>query len=141
MSNENSIMFILIAIAIVGILLVLVLTYLKKGTPQLDVNKYRMRWLAIEKQLSADDAASHQLCVLNADKLLDQALKERGFKGETMGERMKSAQPLWQNANATWGAHKLRNRIAHEADVQLTYADARRALTSFKQSLKDLGAI
>lgn len=141
MGNENSIMFILIAIAIVGILLVLVLTYLKKGTPQLDVNKYRMRWLAIEKQLSADDAASHQLCVLNADKLLDQALKERGLKGETMGERMKSAQQLWHNANATWAAHKLRNRIAHEADVQVAYVDARRALTSFKQSLKDLGAI
>lgn len=141
MAGENGIIFVLIAVAIVGILLVLLLTYFKKGTPQLDVNKYRMRWLAIEKKLTADDAASHQLCVLNADKLLDQALKERGLKGETMGERMKSAQQLWHNADATWGAHKLRNRIAHESDVQVTYADARRALASFKQSLKDVGAI
>ena len=76
-----------------------------------------------------------------ADKLLDHALKERGAKGETMGERMKTLQTTWSNANAVWGAHKLRNQVAHEPDVQLSYDLARRALASFKQALKDVGAI
>jgi hypothetical protein len=79
--------------------------------------------------------------VLNADKLLDQALRERGVKGETMGERMKTARESWSNANGVWTAHKLRNQIAHESEVQVSYDDARRALANFKQALKDIGAI
>lgn len=141
MEGGNELVFSLIGVAIAGILLVAIIAFTKKGGGQLDVDKYRLRWMAIEKQLSATDATAYQLAVLNADKLLDQALKERGFKGDTMGDRMKSAQNTWSNANAVWGAHKLRNRIAHETDVTVTQADAKRALSSFKQALKDLGAI
>jgi transposase len=81
------------------------------------------------------------MTVLNADTLLDQALKDKGIAGTTMGERMKHMQQKWSNANNVWTAHKLRNQIAHEPDVKLSYDSARRALSSFKQALKDLGAI
>ncbi len=128
-------------VAVVGILLIIVISITKRGGTQLDVEKYRMRWLSIEQQLKRDESSSFHLAVLNADKLLDQALKDRGFRGETMGERMKNAKTSWSNANAVWTAHKLRNQIAHETDVQIDYDLARRALASFKQALKDLGAI
>jgi hypothetical protein len=105
----------------------------------LDVAKYRSRWLSIEQQLKKGEVSTYQLCVLNADKLLDHALKELGTKGQTMGERMKVTK--WNNANAVWSAHKVRNQIAHEADITIEYAEARRALAGFKQGLKDLGAI
>jgi hypothetical protein len=131
----------LIGILVVAVLLVVVILFTKKGGVQLDVNKYRSKWLAIERQLQKDNTSSYQLCILNADKLLDHALKERRTKGETMGERMKTLQSTWSNANAVWGAHKLRNQVAHEPDVQLSYDLARRALASFKQALKDVGAI
>jgi hypothetical protein len=131
----------MIGVLVIAVLLVVVILFTKKGGVQLDVNKYRSKWLAIEQQLQKDNAASYQLCVLNADKLLDQALKERGVKGETMGERMKLLQTTWSNANAVWGAHKLRNQVAHESDVQLSYDLARRALAGFKQALRDVGAI
>jgi len=131
----------LAGILIVGLLLIIVITITKKGPKQLDVDKYRMKWLAIEQQLKRDNLSSYHLTVLNADKLLDQALRERGIKGQTMGERMKTLKDTWSNAGAVWGAHKLRNQIAHESDVQVTYDDARRALGGFKQALKDIGAI
>src|SRR5690606_26885571 len=102
---------------------------------------YRLRWLKIEQQLRRDTPGSHHLTVLEADKLLDMALKERGFRGNTMGERMKAAKDSWSNAGAVWGAHKLRNQIAHETDTRVSYDDARRALANFKRGLKDLGAI
>jgi len=107
----------------------------------LNVEKYRSAWLAIEQQLKRDDESSHVLCVLNADKLLDKALRECGHKGQTMGERMKSAKDVWSNANGVWSAHKLRNQLAHETDARLTYEQARQALGSFKQALKDVRAI
>jgi hypothetical protein len=128
-------------ILVVGILLIVVISITKKGPSQLDVDKYRSRWLNIEQQLKREDPHSYQIAVLNADKLLDQALRERAIKGETMGERMKTLRETWSNANAVWGAHKLRNQIAHEPDIQVSYEDARRALAGFKQGLKDVGAI
>ena len=138
---DNTLLAFFFGVLIVGILLIAVISLSKRGPASLDIERYRSQWLAIEAQLKRDEVSSYHLAVLNADKLLDKALKERGFKGETMGERMKAAKEVWSNANAAWGAHKLRNQIAHEHDVRVSYDDARRALGSFKQALKDVGAI
>lgn len=138
---DNTLLAFFFGVLIVGILLIVVISLSKRGSVSLDVERYRSQWLAIEAQLKRDEVSSYHLTVLNADKLLDKALKERGFRGETMGERMKAAKEVWGNANAVWGAHKLRNQIAHEHDIRVSYDDARRALGSFKQALKDVGAI
>jgi len=130
-----------LGILLIGILLIVVISLSRRGVASLDVEKYRSQWLGIESQLKRDEPSSYHLAVLNADKLLDKALKERGYKGQTMGERMKVAKTAWTNANNVWGAHKLRNQIAHEHEVRVTYDDARRALAGFKQALKDIGAI
>lgn len=128
-------------VLLIGALIIAVMMLTKKGVAQLDVDKYRSKWLAIEHMFKRDEVSSYHLCVLNADKLLDQALRERNIKGETMGERMRTVKNTWTNANAIWTAHKLRNQIAHESDVRVSYDDARHALASFKQALKDVGAI
>lgn len=138
---DTSIIFFFAAILIVAGMLFAVITFTKKGGTQLDVDKYRLKWLKIEQQLKRDEPSSYHMTVLEADKLLDLALRERGIKGETMGERMKNEKDTWSNRNAVWTAHKLRNQIAHESDVMVSYEDARRALASFKQALKDVGAI
>lgn len=137
----DTLMAFFLGILIIGILLIVVIMLSRRGVATLDVEKYRSQWLGIESQLKRDEPSSYHLAVLNADKLLDKALKERGYKGQTMGERMKAAKTVWSNANNVWGAHKLRNQIAHEHDVRVTYEDARRALAGFKQALKDMGAI
>ncbi|HEV7951960.1 MAG TPA: hypothetical protein VGO98_01155 [Candidatus Saccharimonadales bacterium] len=139
--QENTLLSFLVAVLVIGALLIATIVLTKKNAVRLDVDKYRLKWMAIEKQLNKDDKSSCTLAVLNADKLLDQALRERGIKGKTMGERMKIAKDTWSSANAVWGAHKLRNQIAHEPDHQVTYDDARRAIAGFKQALKDVGAI
>jgi hypothetical protein len=141
MDHTLSIIFFFTAVLIFGGLLFAVIALARKGPRGLDVEKYRSRWMTIEQQLKADEANSFQMCILNADKLLDQALQEKGVAGSTMGERMKNLQAKWSNANNVWTAHKLRNQIAHETDVRIDYLSARRALASFKQALKDVGAI
>ncbi len=139
--DNGSIIVFFAAILIVGGLLFAIITLTKKGAKNLDVDKYRSKWLAIENSLVRDQPASAHMAILNADKLVDQALKDRGIRGETMGERMKTVKNRWSNRNAIWEAHKLRNQIAHETDVNVSYDAARRALAGFKQALKDLGAI
>lgn len=138
MDNFGLLAFFAAILIVAGLVLVFIVA---RGGKQLNQDKYRTRWLTIERSLKKDEAASYHLSVLNADKLLDHAMKEAGYKGTTMGERLKSASNSLSNKNAVWSAHKLRNQIAHEPDVQVSYDTARRALASFKQALKDLGAI
>ena len=92
---DTSIIFFFAAILIVAGLLFAVITMTKKGTSRLDIDKYRLRWLKIEQQLKRDEVTSYHITVLEADKLLDLALRERGAKGETMGERMKTMKETW----------------------------------------------
>lgn len=135
MDSNLSLLVFFAAILIVGGLVLVIITYTKGGR-QLNQDKYRTKWLTIERSLARDQPASYHLSVLNADKLLDQSLKESGYKGTTMGERLKSASSRLSSRNSTWAAHKLRNQIAHEPDVHVTYDTARRALAGFKQALK-----
>ena len=81
------------------------------------------------------------LAVIDADKLLDEALIKRGYKGKTMGERMVSAQRAFSNNDSVWFAHKLRNRLVHEPGAKLRQHDAKTALSGIKQGLRDLGAL
>ena len=140
MSDGFMVLFLLV-IVLVGAGVLFLVTHGRRNGKALDVERYRRSWMQIESQLIKDQESSYHLAILNADKLLDQALRQRGFKGDTMGNRMKNAQTTWSNANNVWSAHKLRNQIAHETDVSVRYDDARRALASFKQGLKDLRAI
>ena len=133
--------YILIAILLIAVVGVIYLTMSRKSAPELNRQRYQTRWLEIENSLVRDNPATFQVAIMNADKLVDLALKERRFRGETMGERMKSAQNVWRNANHVWGAHKVRNQLAHESDFQVDYHMTQRVLMAFKSALKDLGAI
>ena len=141
MDQSLSMIFFVAAVFVFGAILFAVISLTRRGPTTLDVEKYRTRWMTIEQQLKRDEVMTYHMSVLNADTLLGQALKEKGIQGETMGERMKQMQQKWSNANSVWTAHKLRNQIAHEPEVKLDYNNARRALASFKQALKDIGAI
>lgn len=141
MDQTLTILFFFSAILIFGGLLFIVISLAKNSPRTLDQNKYRSRWMSIESQLKRDDPNTHVLCILNADKLLDQALRDRGLNGKTMAERMKQFQGKWTNGNGIWAAHKVRNKLAHEPDARIDYDRARQALIAYKQALKDTGAI
>lgn len=138
---NGSVIFMLAGIIIAGALLLAFMTVSKKGNRRLNVEHYRAKCLEVEHQLKPDQPATYSLCVINADKLLDQALRERGISGKTMGERMKNTASLYSDRNGIWQAHILRNKISHEMDVHITYQDAVYALASFRKALKDVGAI
>lgn len=137
---DSSVIFLFAAIVIVVALIFAIMGVIRKGG-HVNVEKYRSKWLAIEQSLSKSTIQTAPLAIINADKLVDAALRERGIGGGTMGERMKTAEALWSRSDALWDAHKLRNRIAHETDTNVSYDQARRALAAYKRALKDLGAI
>lgn len=141
MDQTLSILFFFSAILIFGGLLFVVISLAKHSPRGLDQDKFRSRWMGIETKLKRDDENTYIICILDADKLLDQALRDRGLGGKTMAERMKHYQGKWSNGNGVWAAHKLRNRLAHETDVHVDYERTKQALIAYKQGLKDVGAI
>jgi len=140
--TDQFLIFFLAIILIIGALLFALVSRLgKKSAKKIDVEYFRAKCLEIEHQLKKDEPSSYAMSVFNYDKLLDQALKARGTRGNTMGERLKNSVSLYSDRNGVWTAHKLRNRIAHETDVHVSYEEARRAHKNFRKALKDIGVI
>jgi hypothetical protein len=129
----------LIAVLAILLLVVLVAGFLQRRPKQLKPEYFQKRWKELQVLCRAKD--TWPLAVINADKLLDEALKKRRFKGKAMGERLVAAQRTLTDNDATWFGHKLRNRLVHEESVHLREKDVKQALVGFRQALKDLGAL
>jgi hypothetical protein len=138
---SSSVIFLLIGVLILAVVLILYISVVRKESPQLNREKYQAKWLAIENSVDRANVAACHMAILNADKLLDQALKDRHYSGDKMADRMKAAGKKWTKANNVWTAHKVRNRLAHEPEAVVGYELTLQALGAYKQALKDLGAI
>ncbi len=133
--------FLLIAIVLVGIMVFVAISLTSKKRYSFEKEEYQADWLHIENSLAKDNKATYTAAIIEADKLLDKALIEMGVPGRNMGERLKKADSYFSQINSVWHAHKMRNQIAHEHGFSVEYLQAKRALASFKQALKDLEAI
>ena len=138
---SSSIIFLLIAIILVGILVFVAIWLTGRRTHEFDKEAYQTYFLQIENKLTRDNQLSYNACIIEADKLLDRALMEMGTPGRTMGERLKRSGDKFTHLNAVWRVHKIRNQIAHEHNFSVEYNQARHALSTYRQALKDLGAI
>lgn len=107
---------------------------------QLDRDFFKHKWDEIERSLNQRGSSVRQ-AVADADKLLDHALKQLGYGGDTMAERIKSAENRFRDKEAVWQAHKLRNRVVHEADFNMVGNQAKKAVDKFRKALEDLGAM
>ena len=132
----------LISLLIVGALVFVAVLLTNHNSHVFDKMEYQTDLLRIENSLIRENPASYVKAVVDADKLLDKALVEMGVPGKTMGERLKKiGRERFSNLNAVWTAHKLRNQTVHESGFSLEYVSASRALKTYRQALKDLGAI
>lgn len=139
---DKSLATLLVAIIVVGILLLVVMSMSKKRGVRFDKENYQVDYLRIENSLKKENESSYAMAIINGDKLLDKALCEMGVPGRTMGDRLKKVgKEKFTQLNAVWYAHKMRNQIAHDNDFSPTFAQASHALDTYKQALKDLGAI
>lgn len=130
-------MKIFLAILIVFILVdILIVAYIvfrrfRKKLSQKLLSKIRENW----KQLIRH--SDHRHAVLEADKLLDFALEELGYRGN-LGNKLKKAPGLFSDINGLWSAHKIRNNIAHQMNYEVGETVYKKTMLSFKQAFKDL---
>lgn len=115
------------------ILFLVYFSYKAKRRLSISDNKFVVsKWDELEKDQNIKNA------IIEADKILDFVLKKKGYSG-SLGQKLITAEALFTNINSVWDAHKLRNRLVHELDINLSSGNAKSALQKFKNALKDLG--
>lgn len=109
----------------------------------IDTADITKRWSDIQMTVGLGGATHFGAAVMSADKLVDHVLRQKGYPGDTMGERIKSAREDMspRNYDGLWQAHKLRNTLAHEVTSEVMSYQAKEALEQFSAALRDLGAL
>jgi hypothetical protein len=133
-SNIKIIIIISVLVVIIGLF-----GLLQKKPRKLNKTHYKKNWDKLQQLLP--NKSTWPLAIIDADKLLDEALKKRRFKGKTTGERLVAAQHSLTDNDGAWFGHKLRNKLVHEQDIKLRKSDVKNALTGIRQALKDLKAL
>ena len=96
------------------------------------------KWTGVRKRMESSNPSDWKLAVLQADGILDDLLKRMGYEGGGLGERLQKIEPAdFDSLDDVWVAHKMRNRIAHEPESNLTHEDAEKAISLFEKALKE----
>ena len=113
----------------------------RSGDGRMSSSEFMAHWKRIGEMMAQPGMEQTKSAIMEADKLFDIALRQHGFKGETMGERLKDARQFFQNNaiyQGVWEAHKLRNALAHEVGFDVPKAVGITHLAQFKAGLKYL---
>jgi hypothetical protein len=131
--------YLAVAAGVLLLVIVLLASKFRRSPKKLNTKRYQEQWLEVQALCKSKN--TWPLAIINGDKLLDDALKARRYKGKTMGERLVSAQRNLTDNDSVWFGHKLRNKLVHEETPPLKQAEVMKVLTGFRQALKDLGAL
>lgn len=101
------------------------------------------RWEKILAHSHSNNPAEWHLAIMDADVLMDETLRARGYGGEGLAEILKSIEPTdMLTLDAAWDAHKVRNRVAHDGPAfELTERETRRVISLYEAVFKELGVI
>lgn len=108
-----------------------------------DVSKTQLRWNRILEQIASDNDRDWRLAILEADIMLNELLDLRGYKGETMADKMKQVERGdFKTIDYAWEAHRMRNAVAHQGTLQdLSHREARHAIALYEQVFREFGFI
>ena len=101
------------------------------------------RWSKTLNYIFSQHSSDWKLSIIEADSILENLLKDLGFKGETIGDRLKSAtQETFRELTPAWEVHTIRNRIAHEGlAFELSHHEAKRVIALYEQIFHAYGYI
>jgi hypothetical protein len=97
------------------------------------------RWNKVLELLDSSNPSDWRMAILEADVILDELVSRMGYKGETLGDKMKSIERSdFRPIDDAWEAHKIRNILAHRgSDYILTKREARRAIDLYARVFEE----
>ncbi len=108
-----------------------------------DKPKTHLRWDKVLEQANSDSEQHWRLAILEADIMLNELLDLKGYKGETMADKLKQVQKGdFNSIDEAWEAHKVRNMVAHEgASYHINNREVRRVIALYEKVFKEFKVI
>lgn len=135
-----------ITVLIFAIFIIIYIIYVTRGREvsksskkAVDADIVSEKWTGVQVMMQQGGPANYRQAIIEGDKVVDMVLRSR-VEGDTMGERLKTAQKLFtrHTYDQLWTAHKIRNKVAHEAEFDGLSSDAKLAVRNFEKALKEL---
>jgi hypothetical protein len=113
-----------------------------KRTPTVRDIVLRERWHSIETKFALDTPESARLAIIEADALVDTALKGMQIPGEHLADRLSNLdQDDIKSMDRVWRAHRLRNDLVHTPGFAVSSPDAKRTIDDYEAFLKEMEVI
>lgn len=97
------------------------------------------RWQQILKRANMASPDALKLAVIDADKVVDDALRQLGFEGSTMAERLTNlSSDELKTLDRLWRAHRVRNSLVHTPGYQVQPEAAKEAIQNYEAFLKEV---
>ncbi|MEK7646081.1 MAG: hypothetical protein AAB381_00090 [Patescibacteria group bacterium] len=97
------------------------------------------RWDVIGQHINSENPNDWKQAILDADTILDDVLTRLGYRGESVGEKLKRAEPAdFATLQDAWEAHKARNDIAHRGlEYTLNQHEAKRIFQLYRKVFEE----
>lgn len=107
------------------------------------VSPAQARWEEVTKLANSTNESDWRRAIMEADIMLGEALATQGYRGATVGDRLKDANPLQMTTlDIAWQAHKVRNEIAHGGEgYHLSEWDTKGTIDFYRRVFEELGFI
>lgn len=101
------------------------------------------QWIKVLEHTFSSNPAEWKMAIIDADIMLENLMDEMGFLGETLGDKLKSAdQESFPELTRAWEVHTIRNRIAHEGlAFEVSNHESKRVVAIYEQIFRDYGFI
>lgn len=103
------------------------------------MRKMAKRWKRIQARLSVESEYEYKLAIMEAEDLFNEVLKDKGFAGKTIEERIGQVKKIQlPNPEEVIDAHKTRNLVAHDPNYRITKEEAKKVLESFEKGIRSI---
>lgn len=109
-----------------------------------DMSKVKVlrAWKEIVQGIATEESAKMKKAINDADKILEEALKAKGFTGKTVDERLNKVDAVQlENIKEVWQAHRLSERIKKEPTLVIAPNEAWNIIHIYEKAFKDFGLI
>lgn len=115
----------------------------KKKKEKIKKFDFSPQWKKILENLELGGGDAPTVAIIEADKLLDTALKNLGFEGEFIAERLERAGKTMDSKNLedVWRAHRIRNNLVHSHGFSVSQSQAKDVLRAYETFLKELNVL
>ena len=110
-----------------------------KKTYTLEDAALKERWASVIKKTATDSPDSLKLAIIEADKVVDDALKQLGLEGEHMADRLEQLSgDEVRTLSHLWRAHRVRNNLVHTPGFELSKEHAMMVIKDYELFLKEI---